>query len=128
VDGFGEDAGVTEVGARRDAEATDLCAGGVREVVAVEVRHGEDAELVGPQLHPLEHRVGEAGLDHDGVLRNVDIVLGLPEGVGRGEDLLVGVLLLGYFHPHSVNCPSVNFMMFPLPTRVTLSRSCASMA
>ena len=47
VNGFGKEAAVTDVGAGGDAEPTDLCATGVGEVVAVEVRHREHVVLVG---------------------------------------------------------------------------------
>ncbi len=56
---------VALVAAGRHAEAADLRRQGVGEVVAVEVRGGEHVVLLGPQQDLLEHRVGDAVLDHD---------------------------------------------------------------
>ena len=54
---------VVDVAARRDADAADLRGERVGEVVAVQVRRGDDVELVGPRQHLLQRDVGDRVLD-----------------------------------------------------------------
>ena len=63
--GFEHREAVADVGAGRHAQAADLRRRGVGEVVAVEIRRGDHRVFVGPQQQLLEHRVGDAVLDHD---------------------------------------------------------------
>src|SRR5688572_13185945 len=57
------------VAAGGHAEPAHLGGQGIREVVAVEVRGGQDVVLVRPQQGLLEHGVGDAVLDHDATVR-----------------------------------------------------------
>ena len=80
VGGFEDRDFVGLVRARGHAEAADLGGEGVGEVVAVEVRRGEHRVLGGTQQDLLEHRVGDAVLDHDLAGRRGAGQLGLGDG------------------------------------------------
>src|SRR5215203_6396159 len=62
------------VAAGGHAEPAHLGSERVREIVAVEVRGGQDVVLVRPQQGLLEHGVGDAVLDHDLSLRGFAVV------------------------------------------------------
>src|SRR5207245_2948833 len=66
----------------RHAEAAHLGRAGVGEIVAVEIRRGDDGVLVGAQQHLLEHGVGDAVLDDD-----------LPRGAARLLSLVQGAVV-----------------------------------
>ena len=65
VGGLDDGDAVPLVAPRRHPQAADLGGEGVGEVVAVEVRRGDDVVLSGAQEYLLEHRVGDAVVDDD---------------------------------------------------------------
>ena len=81
---------VVDVAARRDADAADLRGERVGQVVAVQVRRGDDVELVRPRQHLLQRDVGDGVLDDDAGAR---LAVGNPApgpavDLDRAEELL----------------------------------------
>ena len=101
---------------RRDADAADLRGERVTQVIAIQVERGDDIEIFGRVstcCRVMWHRVF-----------NHDTPPGLPIGIlhqGRRRFLGAEVLLRDVIAPVAKRA-SVNFMMLPLCTSVTLLR------
>src|SRR5262245_41638675 len=65
VRGLEDRRAVADVRARRHSESADLRRAGVRQVIAVQIRRGDDRIFIGSQQHLLEHRVGDAVVDQN---------------------------------------------------------------
>src|SRR4029078_13046108 len=62
---YGAPLQVFDVAAGRDADAADLRRERIRQVVAVQVRRGDDVELVGSRQHLLQRDVGARARDYE---------------------------------------------------------------
>ena len=107
---------VADVRAGRDPQPADLGGAGVRQVVAVEVRTGEHIVVGRSRQDLLEHAVGDAVVDED-----LAFARRAAPHLLFGHDV-IAELGLATSYPQSRNAPSVNFMMFPLWTRVSVFR------
>src|SRR5216117_4124 len=109
---------VINISSRGDPDPAHLRGQRVAKVIAVQIECGDHVEIFRTQEHLLKCDVGNRVFNHDSRARFSHRNL----APGTAINFLRAKIFLCNFKPQSRNAPSVNFMMLPLCTRVTLLR------